>query len=115
MRGMENFERLRVAILDLITLRRERLEALLQPDPDFEAALEDLETMYVELVDKTSQAEQDAIGEFYREALEVFGSNEEMFQAYPDAAGLLIALQVEGAREVMLGELRAIKGRDNPR
>jgi hypothetical protein len=70
------FDQFLAAILDLIVLRQSRLDAMLLPDPDLEAELEDLETGYLELVDKTSPADQEAIRESYREALEVFGSNE---------------------------------------
>lgn len=41
------------AVLDLIALRRERLDALPLPDPDLQAKLEDLETKYLALVDGT--------------------------------------------------------------
>ena len=70
---------LHAAILDLIAQRREGLGALARPDPDLEAALEDLEVGFLDLVDKSTPAEQETIGEFCREALEAFGSNEELF------------------------------------
>ncbi|MBX3674316.1 MAG: hypothetical protein KF776_15165 [Burkholderiales bacterium] len=93
-----NCDAFRAAILDLIALRRERLDALPLPDPDLQTELEDLEVEYLALVDKATDADKAEIGEFYREALRVFGSNEEIFAQYPDAAGLLLTLRVEGAR-----------------
>ena len=63
------FDLFRFAILDLIALRRNRVDAMALPDPDLDA-VEDLEVMYLDLVDTTTPAEQEAIGEFYREALE---------------------------------------------
>ena len=95
---MESFDQFCSAVLDLIALRRSRLDTLPLPAPDLQAELEDLEVEYQDLVDKTNRAEQEAIGEFYREALEEFGSSGELFFAYPHPAGPLLALQVEGAR-----------------
>jgi hypothetical protein len=111
MNHFDSYDQFRAAILDLIALRRERLDALALPDPDLEATLEDLETEYVELIDRTSAAEQAAIGDFYQAAMEVFGSNEELFDQYPDAAGLLYALRIEGARSLMLEQVRACRGK----
>ncbi|MCL4687189.1 MAG: hypothetical protein KJ007_01340 [Burkholderiales bacterium] len=71
-----------------------------------QAALEDLEAEYVALVDTTTDADKAEIGEFYREALRVFGSNEEIFAQYPDVAGLLLTLRIEGARRRVMGVLR---------
>jgi len=105
-----DFARFRAAILDLIAVRRSRLDALALPDPGLEAELEDLEAEYVAMMDKTSPADQEVIGEFYREALEVFGSNEELFQQYPDVAGLLMALRFEGAREQIRGLVKLLNG-----
>ena len=102
------FDAFRAAALDVIALRRERLDALPLPDPDLPAELEDLETEYVALVDTTTEADKAEIGEFYREALRTFGSKEEIFAQYPDMAGLLLTLRVEGARRVPTAMLRSI-------
>lgn len=93
-----DFDDFRAAVLDLLALRRERLDALPAPDPDLQAEVEDLETEYLALVDTTTETDKQEIGEFYREALRAFGSNEEIFAQYPDVAGLLLTLRIEGAR-----------------
>jgi len=92
------FDDFRAAILGLIALRRERLDALPLPDPHQQASLEDLEAQYLTLVDTTTDADKAEIGEFYREALRVFGTDEVIFAQYPDVAGLLLMLRIEGAR-----------------
>jgi hypothetical protein len=77
-----------------------------------EAALEDLETIFADLVDKTTPAWQEAIGEFYREAFQVYGSNVELFQAYPDAAELLYWLRFEAGCQHLMEGMRLVRGRD---
>lgn len=99
------------AVLNLVVLRRERLDALPLPDPDLRAVVEDLEIEYRVLVDTTTAADKAEIGEFYREALRAFGSNEEIFTQYPDVAGLLLTLRIEGARRRVMEVLRRQIGR----
>lgn len=94
------------AVLGLIALRRERLDALPLPDPGLQAELEDVEAEYLALVDTTTDADKAEIGEFYREAFKAFGSNEEIFAQYPDVAGLLLTLRIEGARRQATAVLR---------
>ena len=93
------------AILQLIARRRERLDVLPLPGLDLRAALEDLEVQYLPLVDTTTDADKAEIGEFYALALSAFGSNEEIFAQYPDAAGLLLMLRIEGVRRQAMGVL----------
>lgn len=84
-----------------------------QPDPDLVAALEDLETGYLELVGKTTPTEKEAIGDFFREALEVFGTPEDVFHEFPDAAGLLYWLRFEAGRSQLVEGLRLVSARSN--
>lgn len=69
--------------------------------------------MYSELLDKTTPAEEEVIGEFYREALEVFGSPEDVFHEYPDAAGLLYWLRFEAGRKQLMEGLRLARETPN--
>jgi len=100
------FDTFRATILDLIALCNERLETMLEADLEVVADLEDLEANYGELLDKTSPAEQEAIGEFWREALGAYGSTEEVFAQYPDASGLLYWLRFEAGRQQLMDGLR---------
>lgn len=111
-----DFDSFRIAILDLIALRREWLDALALRDTDLQAALDDLEGQYEALVRTTTAADKQEIGEVYREVLKVFGANEEFFAQYPDAAALMLVLRIEGRGE---GPLRCCgwrqRGRSNLR
>ena len=101
-----DFDHFRAAVLYLIALRNERLEALLDPDPDLQAEVEDLEYEYVMLINTVTEADKQEIGEFWRLALEVFGSDEEIFVSYPDAAALMLVLRIEAARRQAMEVLR---------
>ena len=93
----DDFDDFPAAIVNVIALRRERHAALPLPDLQLQAELEDLEAEYLALVSGTTSADKAEIGELYREALKAFGSNEEIFAQYPDVAGLLLTLRIEGA------------------
>ena len=82
---------------------------------DLQAAVETLEVEYLALVDNTTDADRLVFGEFYRKALELFGSNEEIFAQYPEAAGLLLMLRIEGSRRPAMGLLRRIPAAEIPK
>lgn len=98
---MDALDRLEAAVRELIELRRSRLASLANPDRDLVLDLLALEQEARKLRELDA-AERSAIGEAWGRLEVAFGRGQ-VWEQYPEPAGLLMALRAPGAREIVVG------------